>query len=79
MFKYAENSCVFLISFFMLMFADPYIFENTLVLMLLGVLLILGSVWFLSRFDWAFPKPAPARLAAMAGALSFLVFFWFSA
>jgi hypothetical protein len=61
----------------MLMFAGPYIFENPLVLMLLGVLLILGSVRFLSRFDWAFPKPALARLAAAAGVLSFRVFFDF--
>ena len=66
--------CVFSTSFFMLMFAGPYIFGNPLVLMLLGLLLILGSARFLSRFDWSFEKSALTRLAAAAGALSFLVF-----
>ena len=59
------------------MFAGPHVFENPLVLMLRGLLLIWGSAWFLSRFDWSFKKSALARLAATAGALSFLVFFNF--
>ncbi len=57
----------------MLIFAGPYVFENPLVLMLLGLSLILGNAWFLSRFDWPFEKSALAHLVAAAGALFFLV------
>lgn len=64
-------------AFFLLFWAGPNFISNPIILMLLGILLVIGMLKLLNRFDWKNSKSAPSRLAIVAGALSFLVFLAF--
>jgi hypothetical protein len=60
--------------FFMLFWAGPAFIDSPIIIMLLGIALVLGLEKVYSRYDWDSPSSALTRLAAIAGALSFMIF-----
>lgn len=60
-------------AFFLLFWAAPYIINSPIIIMLLGMVLVFGSIKLLMSFDWEGPLSASSRLAVIAGALSFLI------
>jgi len=60
-------------SFFLLFWSGPYIFNNPMIILLLGIALVFGMLKYLRRFNWEGSNSYQSRLAAIAGALSFLI------
>jgi hypothetical protein len=69
--------CIGSAAFFLLFWAGPHMIESPIIVMLLGIALVFGIAKLLRRIDLRSPEAALNRLAAVAGALSFLIFLGF--
>lgn len=64
-------------SFFLLFWSGPHIFNNPVIILLLGIVLVFGMLKYMKRFNWKGSNSYQSRLAVIAGALSFLIFLAF--
>ncbi len=64
-------------AFFMLFWEGPYTTDSPPVIMAMGIALAYLMKRFYFRYDWRNPSMTMTRLAAVAGALSFMIFLAF--